>query len=93
MVVFKFRSAFSLEQCQQALQEMEIPGKPIKERLSEDDDSTIVWKDDKFIGIHYGDTQTMELYATKNTNSVQYFEKRYPKLEYDRVQLVKTKRW
>lgn len=93
MVVFKFRSAGSIQLCHEALVSMDIPGEMIHEVLSEEDESTIIWKGDRFIAIHYGDTQTMELYGTKNTNSIEYYHKRYPKLDYDRVQLVRTKRW
>lgn len=91
MVVFKYRVATNLNLCHQLLHEMEIPGEPVNEPV--DEKGTIVWKDDKFIAIHYNDTDTMELYGTKNTNSVKYFEKQYPKLDYDDVQVVRTKRW
>ena len=91
MIVFRYRVAETPEVCHLALDQMGIPGVIANEEL--DEHSTIVWKDDKFIAIHYSDTQTMELYGTKNTNSLQYYEKRYPKLEFDEVQHVKTKRW
>jgi len=92
MIVFKYKANVStLSVCHRVLESMDIPGNPIEEQL--DEHGTIVWKGKEFIGIHYSDTMTMELYGTKNTNSVQYYEKRYPNLEWDEVVKVKTKRW
>jgi len=91
MIVFKYRVASNMNLCHQLLEEMEIPGQAVKEKL--DEKGTLMWSGDKFIAIHYSDTNTMELYGTKNTNSVKFYEKKYPKLEYDDVQVVRTKRW
>lgn len=91
MIVFKYKVAANIEVCHLALDEMKVPGNLTNEPI--DEHSTIVWSGDDFIAIHYSDTQTMELYGTKNTNSIQYYNKRYPNIQYDDAQVVKTKRW
>jgi len=92
VIVFKYTANVSdLSVCHRVIESMDIPGEPVNETI--DDKGTVVWQGKEFIGIHYSDTMTLELYGTKNTNSVQYYEKRYPNLDWDDVVKVKTKRW
>ena len=92
MIVFKYdANVQDMTECHEVLKSMEIPGEPDNEII--DENGTVVWKGDKFIGIYYADTKTLELYGIKNTNSVQYYKKRYPMLKWDEAIKVKTKRW
>jgi len=89
MVVFEYFSP-SVVGCHALLLGMELPGEPIQEETL---DGYIVWKGDKFVASFNEEEHCMELYGTYPTNSIKYYERRYPRLEYDKVQVISTKRW
>lgn len=91
MIVFKYQHAGTVKICQNAIKQMELPGEPTEEVL--DENSTLVWKGDRFLAIHYKEDNRMELYGTKNTNAVNYFIMRYPKLDWDTYSVIRSKRW
>jgi hypothetical protein len=92
MIIFQYQlHNTDVELCQKLISSMEIPGAPINEEMS--DVSKVIWEHKDFIAIQHTDTMKLELYGTKNTNSVKYYMARYPLLEYDDVKVVKTKRW
>lgn len=90
MVVFEYEVG-SIEDCWYLLEGMNLPGEKSGEELNPN--QKVAWKGSKFIGLFYPDENKMELYGTKNTNSVKFYETKYPKLEYDNVSIIKTKRW
>lgn len=92
MIVFKYQVQ-SVDQCRTILDAMNLPG---RFEVSEDMDSTgskIVFEGDHFLGLFHPKDQLMELYGTKNTNSINYYINRYESLDWDTWQCVKTKRW
>lgn len=89
MVVFEFYTP-SVVGCHALLMGMNLPGEPIQQ---ETNDGYIVWKGDRFVATFYEDEKKMELYGTYPTNSINYYTRRYPELEYDSVHVVPTKRW
>lgn len=91
MVVFKYKLLSQIEQCHFVLLEMELPGEPVNEELNPQ--TQAVWKGEDFIALWYPEESRMELYGTKNTNSVNYFIMRYGKLDWDTFSIVRTKRW
>lgn len=92
MIVFRYKT-YSVYDCHSILENMEIPGEKYTSEELSNEGSRIVWKGDKFIGIFHPEEQQMELYATKNTNSINFFINKYDKLDWDSWSLVKTKRW
>ena len=93
MVVFFYYPVKTPQDGQCLLEEMDIPGEAIIDEFGDKNEKCIIWKDEQFIAIHYKEEHSMELYPTKNTNSIAYFEKRFPNLRWDRKQVFKTKRW
>lgn len=92
MIVFKYEHTGSVESCHFMLDKMELPGEKTEEELN-DEGATLVFKGDRFLAIHYADEGKMELYATKNTNSVNYFIMKYKFLDWDTYSVIKSKRW
>lgn len=92
MIVFKYEVK-TVKDCHLILDGMNIPGEKHESEPLDEHGSKIVWKGDKFIGLLHPDSGKMELYPTKNTNSINYFIHRYQDLDWDTWALVKTKRW
>lgn len=91
MIIFKYKVS-NVDQCRLLMELMELPGYYTGNKESEDK-FVKVWEGNEFIGLFNREDDLYELYATKNTNSINYFLKRYPKLEYDDVMKIPTKRW
>ncbi len=90
MIVFKYEVG-TVADCHLILNGMNIPGRAIEVSMNED--TKAVWESDEFIGLFNEDNGAMELYGTKNTNSINFFINRYKDLDWDTWYLVKTKRW
>ena len=95
MIVFNYKQIHDVDACHFVIRNMRIPGEPRCTPLQETDkgQTLLVWRDDKFMALFYPAENVMELYPTKNTNSVNYFIARYPELDWDTWHQIKTKRW
>lgn len=92
MIVFKYEVS-TVDGCHLILDGLNIPGEKHESEELDHQGSRIVWKGDKFVGLFHPKENKMELYPTKNTNSINHFIHRYPDLDWDTWALVKTKRW
>lgn len=73
------------------LSNMGLPGEKCDKLMK--DDMKCVWKGEEFLALYYPTENVMELYGTKNTNSINFYINRYENLEWDSWHKVKTKRW
>jgi hypothetical protein len=95
MIIFKYK-AYSVKDCQDIINGMELPDgefKPQEDNHTEEDGFYIVYGSPDFLSVFNEKDNMMELYGTKNTNSVNYYIKRFSKLDWDTWQVVRTKRW
>lgn len=92
MIIFKYGSP-SVSMCHTMIRAMQLPGEQHESEALNDEGTKIVWKGDEFVALFYPNESRMELYPTKNTNSINYFINRYEHLDWDTWQKVKTKRW
>ena len=93
MIAFKYKTIEDVEWAHFLLKRMDIPGETIEEPMDDEGKAVVVWQGDKFIAIFHPKEQTLVLYGTKATNSVNFYIMRYPLLEWDTWHLIKTKRW
>ncbi len=92
MIVFKYE-VNTVNDCHLILDGMNIPGEKHESEELDEQGSKIVWKGDKFIGLFHPEEKKMELYGTKNTNSINFYINRYKDIDWDTWYQVKTKRW
>lgn len=91
MIVFKYDNIMEPESAHLHLGSMDIPGEACNEDMR--DDMKCVWRGDKFLALYYPSENTLELYGTKNTNSINFYIMKYPSLDWDSWHKVQTKRW
>lgn len=92
MIIFKYK-AFSVDDCRKIINGMDLPGGEFAADSKESEDYDVVYGSEDFLGVFNREDSMLELYGTKNTNSINYYIKRFPNLDWDSWQLVRTKRW
>jgi hypothetical protein len=91
MIVFNYIGVLTPKNAQTLLSAMDIPGEAC-ERLIRDG-MLCVWKGNEFMAMFYPEERRLELYGTKNTNSINYYINRFERLNWHTWNKVKTKRW
>lgn len=93
MIIFKYQ-AFSVDDCVKIINSMKFEGefKEQNEEIADDSEFDIVFANEHFLAVFNKRDNMMEMYGTKNTNSINYYIKRFG-IVYDSYQVIKTKRW
>ena len=93
MVVFRVNGLKSVEQCHNLFGYLGIPIEKVDREFPADNNKVLVGESKKFIALWYKDSEEVEIYGTKNTNSINYYEINYPKLKETESHVIRTKRW
>lgn len=90
MIKFYYHHIKSIEDCYIVVDSFGLVGNKVNEKMKT---NTMVFVSPDFIGYWSEGYSLLMLLPLKNTNSINYFIRKYPNFQWDDYQIERTKRW